>query len=189
MAYNIIRTQSGEVLETMDKPWPEVQGRVNALNREGKGVYAKKVSGGTPTQGKLAFALPQDTNVYFVDAWTSGNPGIGGFRVLSGDKQVLKECSLDTVHTNNFYELNAIYLGLQFASLDNVCNRKSVIYSDSRTALAWITSGRHNASRDIDDITKLISTINSLLRASPLVTLSKWDTETYGEIPADYGRK
>jgi len=186
MAYNIIKTKSGAVIETMDKPWDDVSRRVRELNDQGMGVFAKR-AGGVSTQGKLSFMLPADADCYFVDAWTSGNPGIGGYRIMDSNRQVIDELNYEDKHTNNFYELKAILQGIVLGRARSH-GRRVVVYTDSKCSLAWIASGRHNASRDQQSITDTINLIRDMLRY-PHVTVEKWDTETYGEIPADYGRK
>jgi ribonuclease HI len=68
------------------------------------------------------------------------------------------------------------------------------LYSDSRTALAWLRKGHAE--------TKLVCTAENqelflMLRKAEqwlhnntwTTTVLKWDTEHWGEIPADFGRK
>ena len=69
------------------------------------------------------------------------------------------------------------------------------IYSDSRTALAWIRAGHHRSkivpnagnARACD----LLRRADAWLAANGPIRnpLLKWDTENWGEIPADFGRK
>lgn len=68
------------------------------------------------------------------------------------------------------------------------------IYSDSRTALAWVRRGHSNTTikptvgnaRVID----LLRRADAWLAANRIVNpLLKWKTELWGEIPADFGRK
>jgi ribonuclease HI len=68
------------------------------------------------------------------------------------------------------------------------------IYSDSRTALSWI---RNRHSRTTIKATAANAQVRALLaRADAWISthnipnpLLKWNTEVWGETPADFGRK
>ena len=68
------------------------------------------------------------------------------------------------------------------------------IYSDSRTAQAWVRD-RHarttltptpENARILDMVRRAETWLNTHTYRNPIL---KWDTETWGEIPADFGRK
>lgn len=93
--------------------------------------------------------------------------------------------------TNNIAEFLAIVHALAWMQGQKI---NLPIYSDSRTALAWVKKKHPN--------TKLTPTANNaqlfnlLNRAVAWLQnnnypnkLLKWDTENWGEIPADFGRK
>lgn len=68
------------------------------------------------------------------------------------------------------------------------------IYSDSKTALAWVRKGRSNTTVQPNE--KNAKVINLLRRADAWLAgnriinpVLKWNTELWGEIPADFGRK
>lgn len=68
------------------------------------------------------------------------------------------------------------------------------IYSDSRTALGWIKKGHSNTH--IATTAENARLLSILARADAWLAthsipnpLLKWDTENWGEIPADFGRK
>lgn len=200
MSYEIVYSKTMAVRppdpgQQNPQTWPEAQELVLRLNRQGLGVFARK-AGGSPAKSnpspleRDAWQGQPGTTYYFVDAWTSGNPGPGGCRVLNGIREVVQERDYSDLHTNNYYELFAIYLALQYATMDAITTQATiVIYSDSQTALSWIRSRNPQASRDQAEINRLVATITAMLAANPTITLAKWDTDTYGEIPADYGRK
>ena len=181
--YEIMK--GGKVLETMEKPWVDVQERVKVLNAEHRGgVVARK-------------AIPRtaiENNVLYVDCWTSGNPGKGGYKVMLGISDVAVEVEgrgednpSSETHTNNFFELYAVYAGLRYAVKHGNIFK---IYSDSRIAIQWATTGRYDCrEEDKVSVGKLITKIQSLMVTNPDVKLVKWDTTTRGEIPADFGRK
>jgi len=127
-----------------------------------------------------------------VDAACSGNPGLMEFR------GVVADTGTEVFHrgpypagTNNIGEFLALVLGLAYLKKHNLPWN---LYSDSRTALAWLRKGHAE--------TKLVCTAENqelflMLRKAEqwlhdntwTTTVLKWDTEHWGEIPADFGRK
>lgn len=68
------------------------------------------------------------------------------------------------------------------------------IYSDSKTALSWIRRGHSNTSIQPDDknteVINLLERANRWLASNRILNpILKWNTELWGEIPADFGRK
>lgn len=94
--------------------------------------------------------------------------------------------------TNNIAEYLALVHAL--ALLDKQGNYTTPIYSDSRTALAWL---RNRTSKTTLTPTAENALVFQLLeRANRWVAthalrnpVLKWQTEVWGEIPADFGRK
>lgn len=87
------------------------------------------------------------------------------------------------------------YLGLvhALAYLYNKGDGSTPIYTDSRTALSWIKNRRHKSTVKIPQDYKLAE---MLVRADYWLAthqwtnpIYKWETEKWGEIPADFGRK
>lgn len=67
------------------------------------------------------------------------------------------------------------------------------IYTDSRTALSWIRRRKNHSTVKMDPQSKLAQLLE---RADKWIAthnwqnpIYKWDTEKWGEIPADFGRK
>ena len=68
------------------------------------------------------------------------------------------------------------------------------IYSDSRTALAWLRKRAINTKLEVSDknrelfklVDRAVSWIRNNCWKNPVL---KWETEYWGEIPADFGRK
>jgi len=132
-----------------------------------------------------------------VDAWTSGNPGMGGCRLVGEYKGQVKELSTYTSkapHSNNLFELVAVLIALRWASKEE--NRMgSEIYSDSKTVLAWITKAMEGNKKilgpKVNERELIENTLLDikLLMEQTKVKLIKWNTELWGEIPADFNRK
>ena len=127
-----------------------------------------------------------------VDAACSGNPGVMEFRGVIADTgtQVFHRGPFNG-GTNNIGEFLAIVLGLAYLKQNNL---PWVLYSDSRTALAWLkkkhadTKLEWNASNQ--DLFFMLRKAEQWLHDNTWTTpVYKWDTKKWGEIPADFGRK
>jgi ribonuclease HI len=127
-----------------------------------------------------------------VDAACSGNPGEMEYRgvyVATGEEWFhvgpLKE------GTNNVGEFLALVHGLAFMKRDNI---QLPLYSDSLNAIKWVRIKQCRTklvqTPDNAPIFDLIARAEKWLRENDCRTLIlKWDTEAWGEIPADFGRK
>lgn len=124
-----------------------------------------------------------------VDAWCKGNPGKGGYRGIDLETgEILFEWQTDMT-TNNIVEFLAIAHG-QMWCIENKLSRK--IWSDSKTAIAWVRDKKIKTNFDFELNPKLKNKID---RAIVLITKynppkpKKWDTQNWGDIPADFGNK
>lgn len=119
------------------------------------------------------------------DAGTHGNPGPCEFQVTDLDGNRLLHKHLGT-HTNNYAELAGIGAMVQYA----IANNETQLYTDSKIAMIWIEKGRLGPNvHEAELLMKMIVKIRSLLAKNPQLKLLKWHTKTWGEIPADFGRK
>ncbi len=128
-----------------------------------------------------------------VDAACSKNPGIMEYRgvdVYTGT-QIFHQGPFDQ-GTNNIGEFLAIVHAL--ALLYNRGDGNTPIYSDSRTAQAWVRK-RHcgtklertpRNARLLDIVARAELWLQSHTTTNPIY---KWQTDKWGEIPADFGRK
>ncbi|MDO5394474.1 MAG: ribonuclease H family protein [Bacteroidales bacterium] len=140
-------------------------------------------------------AIPEiRTDAIAVDGACSRNPGpteYRGVEVLTGRE--LFRVGPIAAATNNIGEYLAIIHAA--AMLRQRGDATTPIYSDSRTALAWIRAGHHRSrlvpSAENARARDLLARADRWLAANgPIVNpLLKWDTEHWGEIPADFGRK
>ena len=132
-------------------------------------------------------------DAWAVDAACSGNPGPMEYRCVRIDD------GTEVFHlgpladgTNNIGEYLAIIHAA--ALLAQRGDTRTPIYSDSRTALAWVrnrgarTKLEHTArnARIFELLARADRWIQTHTIANPLL---KWDTDNWGEIPADFGRK
>lgn len=139
-------------------------------------------------------AIPQiNTDSIAVDGACSKNPGpmeYQGVDVKTG-ACIFHVGPLED-GTNNVAEYLAIIHAL--AWLDRTDNRHTVVYSDSRTAMAWLRNRGHKSSlkptpantKIMDMLRRADIWIRTHINHNPVL---KWDTESWGEIPADFNRK
>jgi ribonuclease HI len=127
-----------------------------------------------------------------VDAACSGNPGVMEFR------GVIADTGTEVFHrgpfnggTNNIGEFLAIVLGLAYLKQNNL---PWVLYTDSRTALSWLKKGHADTKIEWNaqnqDLFFMLRKAEMWLHNNTWTTqIYKWDTKSWGEIPADFGRK
>lgn len=140
---------------------------------------------------KSAVSSSPILNSLSVDAACSGNPGVmeyQGVHVITKEVWFHQKFELGT---NNIGEFLAIVHGL--AEL----NRRKInlpVYTDSMTALSWIKKKKCGTKLPENEKTKALFEL--IKRAEYWLStnqwkqpLLKWDTEAWGEIPADFGRK
>lgn len=128
-----------------------------------------------------------------VDGACSGNPGIMEYRgvdVMTGAELFHQGPFVDA--TNNIGEFLALVHALAF--FDKTGNTHTVIYSDSRTAMAWVRDRRcktklERTARN-QQLFAIIARAEAWLAShTPANRIIKWKTDEWGEIPADFGRK
>lgn len=128
-----------------------------------------------------------------VDGACAKNPGPMEYRgvMVATGEEVFHLGPLEG-GTNNIGEYVAI---IHAASLlKRRGDTTTPIYSDSRTALSWIRRGHSNTTIKPDGhntkVIELLRRADAWLAANRIVNpIIKWDTERWGEIPADFGRK
>lgn len=142
----------------------------------------------------LSKRLPAEVNLnsICVDAASSGNPGRMEYRgVDTKTQKILFQKGPFEQATNNIGEFLALVHGLGFLKNQN-SNR--AIYSDSRTAMSWVRK-RHckttlKQTQRNAEVFELIKRAENWLKENAYqTTILKWDTRSWGEIPADFGRK
>lgn len=156
----------------------------------------------TASIGKKAKAAPRDLSAFkdeiiwesiSVDAACSNNPGIMEYRgvVTQTGKEIFRLGPFEE-GTNNVGEFLALVHGL--ALLKKKGKEDIPIYSDSKTAMAWVRNRKAKTTlKQTSKNEAIFQLINRALRwlenNSYKTKIYKWDTERWGEIPADFGRK
>jgi ribonuclease HI len=136
---------------------------------------------------------PEDVelNSLAVDAACSGNPGMMEYRgVYVGNNQQIFHFG-PVFGTNNIGEFLAIVHGL---ALIKQKGWDLPIYSDSRNAMLWVKAKKCNTKLErnarTEPLFQLIERAEKWLRENTYTTpIMKWQTNKWGEIPADFGRK
>jgi len=167
-----------EALKALDSsPWKFI----------GKANHKK---GMTPDQQE-AYGNPVIPSIS-VDAACSGNPGTMEYRgVDTASGKVLFHAGPFPNSTVNIGEFLAIVHGLGY-----LYKQGSTIplYSDSKTALTWVRNkkvkttlqpGKGN-EKSFELLERALIWLQNHTYSNPLF---KWETEAWGEIPADFGRK
>jgi ribonuclease HI len=128
-----------------------------------------------------------------VDAGCIGNPGLLEYQGVMTDsrKRVFYQGPF-LLGTNNIGEFLAIVHAL--AWLKKKGDEVMIIYTDSRTAMKWIRNKRAKTSlvknEETQKLYELIERAEKWLKSNTYKNkILKWDTENWGEIPADFGRK
>lgn len=135
-------------------------------------------------------------NAIAVDGACAGNPGAMEYRavrVLDGAELFRIGSQKNLIGTNNIAEyIGMIHLAAILAAQDDFT---TPIYTDSRNTLAWLRRGHSKTSLLRDERTA--PALDLLARADAWLAengpirnpILKWQTELWGEIPADFGRK
>ncbi|NWG06476.1 MAG: viroplasmin family protein [Chloroflexi bacterium] len=128
-----------------------------------------------------------------VDAACSGSPGKLEYRGVDTDTgREIFHFGPFPDGTNNVGEFLAIVHALTWMSKQK---KQLPVYSDSENAIAWVFTGKCNTQ--LKHTTKnalifvMIHSAENWLAENELDddAVLKWNTELWGEIPADFGRK
>lgn len=133
-----------------------------------------------------------DLNGWAVDAACSGNPGrmeYRGVELMTG-REIFHSEVFDK-STNNIGEFLAIVHAL---ALMAKTGERHTIYSDSVTGMAWVRDRKVKTQLKRTPATeksfKMMERALSWLNTHTYdVKIRKWNTDRWGEVPADFGRK
>lgn len=136
-------------------------------------------------------AAPIIQNALAVDAACSGNPGMMEYRgvYIATGEEVFHFGPM--FGTNNIGEFLAIVHGLALLKQKNL---DLPIYSDSYNALLWVKGKKCKTklprNEKSEQLFGYIDRAEKWLKENSYSTkLIKWETDKWGEIPADFGRK
>ena len=152
----------------------------------------KNAKAAKPTVEDIARVGMPDFESISVDAACSGNPGVMEYRGVytKTGEQIFHQGPFKD-GTNNVGEFLALVHGLAFLKQKN---SPLPVYTDSKTALAWVRTKKAKTKLDKTEhnaiLFELIERAEKWLDENKYSTkIMKWETEVWGEIPADFGRK
>ncbi len=136
-------------------------------------------------------AGPEVKEAWCVDAGCSGNPGPMEYQCvhLPSGRRVFHFGPIPG--TNNIGEFLAVVHALALMEQKGI---QLPIYTDSRTALAWVRERKAKTTlKQTPETAQALDLVrraeNWLRKHTWNVPVMKWDTDQWGEIPADFGRK
>jgi ribonuclease HI len=161
--------------------------------REGSELYIgmdERILGANPETRKL-IGKPIAHSIS-VDAACSGNPGVLEYRGVhtSTGREIFKRGPFPE-GTVNIGEFLALVHGIAYLN-QKKSNRP--VYSDSKTAISWIRKKKINTKLERnpknEELFQLLDRALVWLNNNTFENqILKWETEYWGEIPADFGRK
>lgn len=202
--YVVWKGKSPGIYDTWPECQSQIQGFPDARYKSFESLTeAREAFKGKPeqfmTQKSASKSVPRISksqivlNSISVDAACSGNPGRMEYRGVYTDsgKQIFHQGPFNH-GTNNIGEFLAIVHAL--ALLKKSGHDNTLIYTDSRTAMKWVrdkkaaTKLERTAENEVlfDMIERAEKWLDTHTYQNPVV---KWETESWGEIPADFGRK
>ena len=132
------------------------------------------------------------SGAWAVDAACSGNPGPMEYQAI--DLQTgARVFHFGPLHgTNNIGEFLAIVHALALMEKQGITDK--IIYSDSYNAILWVNKKQCKTKLErtpqTEQLYQIIYRAEMWLRTHTFrVPIVKWDTQKWGEIPADFGRK
>lgn len=162
----------------------------------GQGKSSPSKAGGSGKAGGGGISSAGEEEIVYdsisVDVGTRGNPGPVEYKgVDTRTGEILFYVGPIENGTNNLGEFIAIVHALAY--LKKLGSNKTV-YTDSKTALAWVrkkkpatTLARTDSTRKIWELTdRAVQWLEDNTYENKIL---KWNTEKWGEIKADFGRK
>lgn len=143
---------------------------------------------------KKNILLPKDLfeHTICVDAACRGNPGAMQYRAVKTDTQEELFRKTFDIGTNNIGEFLAIVDALAFIQKHNLLIH--TIYSDSKVAIKWVERKTVCTQLARNEITEPIwrvidHAVDWLHQHTYSTAVKKWETDKWGENPADFGHK
>ena len=126
-----------------------------------------------------------------VDAACSGNPGVMEYQGVDTKTKHQFFHQKFNLGTNNIGEFLAIVHALAMFEKQG---KSTPIYTDSRNAMIWVKNKKCKTTLErnarTEELYQLIERAENWLKTHTWKNpVMKWETEAWGEIPADFGRK
>ena len=136
-------------------------------------------------------ANPPVLDALAVDAACSGNPGVMEYQGIYIPTRTQVFHFRAEYGTNNIGEFLGIVHGLAYLKKHHL---NQIIYSDSVNAIGWVRQKVCKSKLPVNartaELWDYIHRAEAWLNNNTYTTeIRKWDTDHWGEIPADFGRK
>ncbi len=187
------------------RSWKECEEKIKGFEGaryksfETEGEAREAFAAGVPSYNSIkqikkpgAFAGHPVLDSLSVDAACSGNPGVMEYRgVSTATKNEIFHQGPFPEGTVNIGEFLAIVHGLSYLKKHNL---PIPVYSDSMTAIKWVKDKKANTkltrNQKNEELFILVERAENWLRTNSYNNpILKWDTASWGEIYADFGRK
>jgi ribonuclease HI len=176
--------------------WAECEVQTNLFKGASfKSFISKEEAETAFKNGKEKKIVPIDqkiTRSIAVDAaWSTTTKVVEYQGVYTDTKEIIFKQGPYKGGTNNVGEFLALVHALAH------CKKNSItlpIYSDSKTALAWVRDKKINSAieetEDNKELIQMLDRAQKWLKTNTYTNqVLKWETASWGETPADYGRK
>lgn len=169
---------------------PELAASVVERQTKGEPIVGIDENGMTVIREGVVGSKPE-LKAIAVDAACSGNPGVMEYQGVYVASRTQLFHFKAPKGTNNIGEFLAIVHGLAFLKKNNMTE---VLYSDSVNAINWVRAKQCRTklplTPETEKLYEIIHRAEAWLHNNRYSTeIRKWDTDNWGEIPADFGRK
>ena len=198
LGYRVIRFSNDEVLSDTQRVMSDIQKAMNTPSGQSPSPFGEGRSGALVNppdyRNDTVLPLPMEVqaNAWAVDAACSGNPGPMEYQAidLATGAQVFHFGPIKG--TNNIGEFLAIVHALALMDKQGITDK--VIYSDSYNAILWVNKKQCKTklehTPETEPLYQIIRRAEMWLRTHQIKTpIIKWETQKWGEVPADFGRK
>ncbi len=170
---------------------PELSASVPTTDKSKQSMLSIDEEGMTIIATHNGTTPPPELNALAVDAACSGNPGVMEYQGVYVANRTRVFHFKSPLGTNNIGEFLAIVHGLAYLKKNNM---PIILYSDSVNAINWVRAKQcrtklvHN--EQTAQLYNIIQRAEAWLHNNTYTTeIRKWDTDHWGEIPADFNRK
>jgi len=182
--YPAAKYKSYKTLEEAQKAFESSWTDIISTNKPGSKKKSTNQITGNPDHQPIKKSLA-------VDAACSGNPGAMEYQGVFVDTGVQWFHARFPIGTNNIGEFLGIVHGLAELKRKNM---NIPIYTDSTIAMGWVKKKKCitklERNKNTESLFKLIERAEKWLQTNTWSqSILKWDTKSWGEIPADFGRK
>lgn len=182
--------ESHSLAEQAFRLGPELAASVTERQTKGEPMLSVDEMGMTVVRADASGPKPE-LKAIAVDAACSGNPGVMEYQGVYVASRTRLFHFKAPVGTNNIGEFLAIVHGLAFMKKNNM---SEILYSDSVNAINWVRAKQCRTklplTPETEKLFEIIRRAEAWLHNNRYTTeIRKWDTDRWGEIPADFGRK